>query len=116
MKISDYKIDAFLKANPDAESIPINEIKEEEPEITIADIMKKLTDLEAKINAPAPVDEPPKEEPKEEPKDDKSDVIAALAEEVKALKEGAQRKAIEDSELPKEQTADDILKSFIGGN
>ena len=112
MKISDYKIDAFLKANPDAESIPINEIKEDEPEITIADIMKKLTDLEAKINAPAPVDEPPKEEPK----DDKSDVLAALAEEVKALKEGAQAKAIADSELPKEQTADDILKSFIGGN
>lgn len=112
MKVSDYKIDAFLKANPDAETIPINEIKEDEPEITIADIMKKLTDLEEKINTPKTVDEPPAKKSIS----DKTDAIEALKAEVKAIREGAQAQAIANSELPKKQTVDDILKGFLGGN
>lgn len=112
MKVSDYKIDAFLKANPDAETIPINEIKEDEPEITIADIMKKLTELGEKINTPKTVDEPPAKKSI----NDKTDTLEFLAAEIKAIKEEAQAQAIAKSELPEEQTVDDILKGFLGGN
>ena len=117
MKISDYKISEFLKNNPDAESIPVNEIKEEEApmenQVTIEEAMKQISGLDEKINGLISAIDALKSEDK---KDETSvDMLKALSEEVKSLKEETQLKAQSEAVMPQEQTADDIIRNFITG-
>lgn len=119
MKISDYKISEFLKNNPDAESIPVNEIKEDEApmenQVTIEEAMKQISGLDEKINSLVAAIDALKSEDK---KDDTSiDMLKALSEEVKSLKEDTQHAAQAEADMPQEQSADDIIRKFIiGGN
>lgn len=117
MKISDYKLSEYLKNNPEAESIPVNEIKEDEApmenQVTIEDAMKQISGLEEKINRVTDLLDSLKSEDK---KDDTSDdMLKALSEEVKSLKEESQRAAQAEAVMPQEQTADDIIRNFITG-
>ena len=118
MKISDYKLSEYLKANPEAENIPVSEVKEDEAtmenQITIEDAMKQISSLDEKINnLVAAID---KLHETEDKKDDTSaEMLKALSEEVKSVKEDTQHAAQAEADMPREQTADDIIRNFITG-
>lgn len=117
MKISDYKLSEYLKNNPEADSIPVNEIKEDETpmenQVTIEEAMKQISGLEEKLNRVTELLDNFRAEDK---KDDTSDdMLKALSEEVKSLKEETQLKAQAEAVMPQEQTADDIIRNFITG-
>jgi len=116
MKISDYKINEFLKNNPEAESIPVNEIKEEEAptetNVTLEDALTKISGLDEKINSIVAAIDALRSEDK---KDTSDDTLKALSEEVKTMKEEAQKRAQADSTLPEPESADDILTKFLTG-
>lgn len=116
MKISDYKIEEFLKNNPEAESIPLSEVKEEEApketNVTLEDALTKISGLDEKINGLVAAIDALKSEDK---KDTSNDMLKALSEEVKTIKEEAQKQAKADSTLPEPESADDILTKFLTG-
>ena len=119
MKISDYKISEFLKNNPDAESIPVNEIKEEEApmenQITLEDAMKQISSLDEKINKLTETIDKLNETSDDKKDETSAEMLKSLTEEVKSLKEETQLKAQAEAVMPQEQTADDIIRKFIEG-
>lgn len=121
MKISDYKLSAYLEQNPNAESIPLSEVQEDEApmenQITIEEAMAKINGLEETIKGLSDVIESlQKTDDKKENTSD--DMLQALAEEVKTLKESAQHEAQAGAVMtPEQDTADDVIRKFIrGGN
>jgi len=121
MKVSDYKISEFLKNNPDAESIPVNEIKEEEEEapmenqITLEEAMKQISSLDEKINKLTETIDKLHETSDDKKDETSAEMLKSLTEEVKSLKEETQLKAQAEAVMPQEQTADDIIRKFITG-
>lgn len=117
MKISDYKLSEYLKNNPDIESIPINEVKEDEAPVetqnSLEDAMEQISSLDEKISKLSEVID--KLYQVEDKDDTSNDMLKALSEEVKELKEGTQLKAQAEAVMPQEQTADDIIRKFITG-
>lgn len=120
MKVSDYKIyEEYFKNNPESQEAPDdilekNAPKEEpkdEPELTLKDVINELSLLKDQIKTIQTKPEPSEDKTKSE----NAEKLDALTEEVKKIKEEAQKKAIDDSELPKEQTADDVIRNFIMG-
>lgn len=118
MKVSDYKIyEQYFKDNPESQEAPDdileNNAPKEEPELTLKDVIEHLSLLEEQVKSMQTKPEPSEDKTKSE--NDANEKLDALTEEVKKIKEEAQKKAIDDSELPTEQTADDVIRNFIMG-
>lgn len=109
MKVTDFnKYKQYFEENPEAQEAPDTLLEEEQPmegQITIEDIHKEIAALSSSIEMLSKLGK------RQEPNND----IESLKQEVADLKAEKQAQAQKDSELPKEQTADDILKSFLTG-
>ena len=112
MKLGDYnKFKEFFEANPDAQEAPdtlLEEPKKEAPKpegITVADLMKEIASIKEALAV--------NQKSNPEPDDATKSEIAELKASVKDLTAEMQKANQANTELPKEQTADDILKSFF---
>ena len=113
MKLGDYnKFKEFFEANPDAQEAPDNLLEEPKeapkPEsVTVADLMKEIASIKEALAANQKSNPEPDEATKSE--------IAELKAPVKDLTTEMQKANQANSDLPKEKTADDILKEFLTG-
>lgn len=109
MKIGDYnKFKEYFEANPEAQEAPDEILKDEKPaenQVTIEDLMKSLNELREAITK--------KSEP--EPTPDNQSEIEELKASVKDLTAEMQKANQANTDMPKEETADDILTKFITG-
>lgn len=110
MKIADFNIfKNFFEKNPEAVEAPDSLLEETKPienQITLEDLMKSLNELRDAINTQ-----------KSTPAPDTQSEIEELKASVKDLTAEMQIANQANSDLPKEETADDILRSFFtGGN
>lgn len=115
MKISDEKLTAFLKQNPDAENIPVAEVQETEQSKSsddFKDAFEQINGLSAKIDELSKLVEQLKSIDKE---DTSAKAIEELQAEVKNMKEESQRQAQSEATIPQEPTADDVIRKFITG-
>lgn len=111
MKVTDFnKFKEYFEANPEATEAPDTVLEEEKPaenQISIDDVMKELNEIRELLKAP-------KESTPEQKDTTELDELKAS---VKDLTEEMHKANVAQSELPKEQTVDDILKEFLtGGN
>lgn len=115
MKLGDFNIfKSYFEKNPEATEAPDSILEEEKKEdtkqVTIDNLMEELKILKSVIENNRPLEAPKQDE------QTKSE-IEELRTSIKELTTEMQQANQKDSELPKEQTADDILKSFFtGGN
>lgn len=109
MKVGDFnKFKQYFEENPEAQEAPDTLLEEEKPmegQMTIEDLHKEIAALANSLETLSKLGK------RQEPNKD----IEELKQEVADLKAEKQAQAQKDSELPPEQTADDILKSFLTG-
>ena len=110
MKIGDYnKFKEYFEANPEAQEAPDEILKDEKPaenQVTIEDLMKSLNELREAITA---------QKSTPAPENDNQSEIEALKASVKDLTAEMQKANQANTDMPKEETADDILSKFITG-
>ena len=112
MKVADFeKFKSYFEANPEATEAPDTLLEEKEseapkPEVTL-DLIKELTELKTAIAG--------LQELKSKQETDSKSEIEELKSSVKDLTAEMQKSNRANSELPKEQTADDILREFFTG-
>lgn len=116
MKINDFKLyEQYFAQHPEAEEAPESIVNpepakpaEETPTVTVADLMKELEFLKTAVSN---IQNVKPEEPTPNPE------IEELRSSIRDLTSEMQTANQRSVEMPKQDTADDIIKKFImGGN